>query len=180
MTSYCKVRARHMFDLNCSHDMLIMLLVRYICWKCGGLEMPWMNDIQTIVKLIKTSDFSPVIRRLLVRSPSGVQKLFFWGKSLTIFHLSLSQDISKFLHFKNIYRNVNHDKNIGCSWKNSEITQIQNPAKFETSLPRTPWTRPEKLLHITNHTFRQAYLTFFMKGDHCKDEILIFMTSKNQ
>ena len=46
---------------------------------------------------------SPLIRWLQVWSPSAAEESFFWGKSLTIVHLSFIQDISKFPPFQYIY-----------------------------------------------------------------------------
>ena len=38
-----KMQVWHMCDLSSSHDLLI-LLMRYICWKCRNLEISWMRD----------------------------------------------------------------------------------------------------------------------------------------
>ena len=58
----------------------------------------WVPDGDGIPNLLMT-DFSPVIRSLRVRSPSGAKKSFSWGWSLTNVHLSFkispSSHISK-------------------------------------------------------------------------------------
>ena len=95
-----KVQVRHMCDLSSSHDMLIMLLMRYIFLEMG-INISWMPFRSHICRTCTLAchlsvgssmvSVSLVIRRLWVRSPSGAQKWFFSSKSSTIIKTRLSR-----------------------------------------------------------------------------------------
>ena len=66
---WANVEVRHTCDLSGSHNMLIILLMWCIFWKCGSLEISWMID--------KRSS-SSILRKTISEPQTGIKPATSW------------------------------------------------------------------------------------------------------